>query len=325
MVTQALGFKSAITTTLRKTKPATPNKKLLRNSGNIPTKILSDMILPTQQPPKDAIREAKTIISDFGKLQTRINRYFEKWTSKGYDEKTIGGWVKPLMRESGYGRNTITRVLPEAAKFKPRGKPVSTKMVQNVIAAEEKQPEINKQQQLQQLEEKEEQLDTQPQPVGGIAQNFEQVELVEITPTTTEAVKQTESETNNNKIDWDNNNDIWLVSYNVDSYTEQECRRLLKESLNQLLRKQGEISRLNSSLKEDRESHARWYKETRGLKKKYNICELCDKKAVKEKYCGMQYCDKHLKQNIEMNQMLSPIINKVMSPVDRSSESTKSN
>ena len=73
-------------------------------------------------------------------LQTKINRYVEKWTGKGYDEKTIGGWVKPLMREAGYGRNTITRVLPEAAKFKPRGKPVSTKIVQNIIATEEQQP-----------------------------------------------------------------------------------------------------------------------------------------------------------------------------------------
>lgn len=86
----------------------------------------------------------------------------------------------------------------------------------------------------------------------------------------------------------------------------------MKESLNQLLRKQGEITRLNSTLKQDRESYIRHFKETGALKKKYNICELCDKQAAKEKYCGMQYCDKHLKQNIEMNQILSPMINRTV-------------
>lgn len=243
-----------------------------------------------------------------------------------YSQALKDGWTKveaaKICREklTIFSPRTIQRILPEEAKNQTMKRVGVYKQIADscpqltsdtTVTIEEQQPEINKQQ-LQQLEVKEEQQNTQPQPVGGIAQKFVQGEPFEVTPTTTitttEAVKQTESETNNNKIDWDNNNDIWLVSYNLDSYTEQECRRLLKESLNQLLRKQGEISRLNSSLKQDRESYTRHYKETGDLKKKYNICVVCDKKAAKEKYCGIQYCNKHLKQNNKMNQMLSPMI-----------------
>jgi hypothetical protein len=55
------------------------------------------------------------------------------------------------------------------------------------------------------------------------------------------------------------------------------------------------------------------------LKKKYNICELCDEKAVeevtspdKEIPYGIRYCKKHLKENIKLNKEMGPMMGKML-------------
>lgn len=266
-------------------------------------------------------QKIRTANHQWGKAKQSILDVYHQALTDGWTEVEAAKICKEKL--TIFSPRTIQRILPDQAKNQTMKRGRAYKQIADncpqltsdtTVTIEEKQPEIK--QQLHQLEEKEEQQDIQPQPVGWIAQNFEQVEPVEVTPpTTTEAAKQLEPEAarNGNKINWDNNNDIRLVSYNVDSYSQQECRRLLKESLNQLLSKQGEISQLKSSLKVDRESYTKHYKGTRDLKK-YNICELCDKKGT-GKYYGHLYCAKHLKQNLELNENLSPMINNVMGRV----------
>lgn len=73
-------------------------------------------------PSKTLTELIDSLALDFGKLKQRVEKVFEQGREEGFQDSEIGKMVRARMAEH-YTRQTITNVLPETAKSKPRGDP----------------------------------------------------------------------------------------------------------------------------------------------------------------------------------------------------------
>jgi hypothetical protein len=103
------------------------------------------------------------------------------------------------------------------------------------------------------------------------------------------------------KIDLDNFN-FHTVDATLDSCTAEELRIILKNALSVNWQ-------LKYDLKQKTESSGILLKQHLDLKKKYKVCDVCDKKGVDYKTFGHWYCAKHLKYTIALNKTMGPVIN----------------
>ena len=62
-------------------------------------------------------------VSNFGKLNNKVNEAIAQGKSEGFSKKEIGSMIREGLIKAGYSRMTFSRNLPTELKFKPRGKP----------------------------------------------------------------------------------------------------------------------------------------------------------------------------------------------------------
>ena len=108
------------------------------------------------------------------------------------------------------------------------------------------------------------------------------------------------------QIQWNNidRNTIWILPFQ-NSYSEEDCRILLKESLGRLSQAQRDIKLAQDNAKKS-------WDRVDALKKKYKICEQCDtNKSTKLYGHSGYYCKRHMKQIVRLNQEIGPMVNKV--------------
>ena len=110
------------------------------------------------------------------------------------------------------------------------------------------------------------------------------------------------------KIDW---NDIDReVIQDVDNYSGEDCRILLKESL-------WRLGTAKDSLKSAKESADFWEDITNTLRKKFKICELCDTNESTKRFSNTSryYCKRHMKDTIRLNEKFGSLANDVFEKV----------
>lgn len=117
---------------------------------------------------------------------------------------------------------------------------------------------------------------------------------------------------------------------------EQEQEQPQQSQQDEVVRLKAENDKLQSQIKSieyDRDQYKknseRIWDEFKALKMKYNICEMCDKKAVKEVTkpygndpYGIRYCNKHLKDYVKFNEKMGPRINNMLGKMMGLSSST---
>lgn len=107
-----------------------------------------------------------------------------------------------------------------------------------------------------------------------------------------------------NKVDWDN---LSLDTTNtVDSYPEEERKIILEEAFRRL-------KVIKNDLNKEKEYSKRLSEERQRIKKRYKICECCDKKSIGAyKDSSYRYCAKHMKEVVRLNNDLAPMTTRAL-------------
>jgi hypothetical protein len=105
-------------------------------------------------------------------------------------------------------------------------------------------------------------------------------------------------------VDCETNYRISIPHYTIegsDEFKDKALRRLYLQTIV-----------LKRNLEEEKVYRDQYFDEIKRLKAKYKICELCEKPGKPQrKGYDWVYCDRHLKQQIKLNETLGPIANEV--------------
>lgn len=90
----------------------------LKKEGRLPLSGLKRLVIP-----KAIQKELDELVLDFQMAGERANKILEMGRKAGFSDLEIGKWMKQALDKAGYSRMQASRLLPETAKYKPRGDP----------------------------------------------------------------------------------------------------------------------------------------------------------------------------------------------------------